>query len=109
MAGLSSKQILEGMAANFLPEKAAGVSAVIQFHLTGEGGGDWVMTLGNGRCTVAPGTVPTPKLTLTSTMEDFNSIVTGTLDGMAAFAQGKLKLAGDLGLSMKLMGYFKKP
>jgi putative sterol carrier protein len=42
-------------------------------------------------------------------MEDFNSIVTGTLDGMAAFAQGKLKLAGDLGLSMKLMGYFKKP
>ncbi|MGA2113071.1 MAG: SCP2 sterol-binding domain-containing protein [Anaerolineales bacterium] len=109
MAGLSSKQILEGMAANFLPDKAAGVNAVVQFHLTGEGGGDWVMNLGNGKCTVAPGTAPTPRLTLTSTLEDFNSIVTGGLDGMAAFAQGKLKLAGDLGLSMKLMGFFKKP
>lgn len=109
MAGLSSKQILEGMAANFLPDKAAGVNAVVQFHLTGEGGGDWVMNLADGKCTVAPGTAPTPRLALTSTMEDFSSIVTGALDGMAAFAQGKLKLTGDLGLSMKLMGYFKKP
>ena len=29
----------------FRPEKASGVEAVIQYHLTGEEGGDYVITL----------------------------------------------------------------
>jgi putative sterol carrier protein len=29
------------------------------------------------------------------------------MDGMAAFMQGKLKLAGDLNLAMKLTSFFK--
>ena len=109
MADLTAKQIVEGMAANFLPDKATGVAAVVQLNLTGAGGGNYTMTLGDGKCTVAEGTAPTPRLTLTSSVEDFAGVVTGKLDGMAAFSQGKLKLAGDLGLSMKLMSFFKRP
>jgi len=107
MADLTAKQIIEGMAANFLPDKATGVAAVVQLNLTGAGGGNYNLTLGDGKCTMAEGTAPTPRLTLTSSVEDFAGIVTGKLDGMAAFSQGKLKLAGDLNLAMKLTQMFK--
>jgi putative sterol carrier protein len=108
MADITAKQIMDGMVANFLPDKATGVAAVVQLHLTGAGGGDYYLTIGEGKIALAEGNAPTPRLTLTSSVEDFAAIVTGKLDGMAAFSQGKLKLAGDLGLSMKLMSFFKR-
>ena len=32
----------------FLPDKAQGVDAVIQYNLTGDQGGDWVITIREG-------------------------------------------------------------
>jgi putative sterol carrier protein len=93
----------------FLPEKAAGVEAVIQYHLAGDQGGDWVVAIANGACTVNPGTADAPKLTLSAEAADYLSIVTGKLNAMSAFAEGKVKLKGDLGLAMKLMNFFKLP
>jgi putative sterol carrier protein len=46
-------------------------------------------------------------MTLTADSSDYVKIFTGELDGMAAFMQGKLKLAGDLNLAMKLTQMFK--
>jgi len=46
-------------------------------------------------------------MTLTADSTDYVKIFTGELDGMSAFMQGKIKLAGDLNLAMKLMGMFK--
>ena len=36
------------------------------------------------------------------TLEDFMSMVNGELDGTTAFMMGKLKVAGDMGIAMKL-------
>lgn len=91
----------------FLPEQAAGVEAVIQFNLTGDQGGDWYVTIREGTCTVDEGTAESPKLTITADGKDMYDIFTGALNAMAAFSGGKLKLTGDLGLSMKLMNFFK--
>ena len=46
-------------------------------------------------------------MTLTADSQDYVKIFTGELDGMQAFMQGKIKLAGDLNLAMKLMQMFK--
>lgn len=91
----------------FRPEKAVGVDAVIQYHLTGEGGGDYIITIRDGKCTVAEGTAENPTMTLTADAEDFKGVLTGKLDGMKAFMEGRLKLAGDLNLAMKLTSFFK--
>ena len=91
----------------FVPEKAAGVEAVIQYHLTGEDGGDWIITIKDGKCTVAAGNAENPKMTLTANAHDFREVLLGKMDGMMAFMQGKLKLAGDLNLAMKLTSLFK--
>jgi len=91
----------------FVPEKAAGVEAVIQYRLTGEDGGDWIITIKDGKCTVAAGNAENPKMTLTANAHDFREVLLGKMDGMMAFMQGKLKLAGDLNLAMKLTSLFK--
>jgi putative sterol carrier protein len=49
------------------------------------------------------------RLTLTAEAPDYLAVVTGKLDAMSAFAQGKIKLKGDLSLAMRLMGFFKIP
>jgi len=98
---------MEKMPGAFLPEKAQGVDAVIQFKFTGEEAGDWNATIKDGKVDVARGAHPSPKMTLTADSSDYVKIFTGELDGMQAFMQGKLKLAGDLNLAMKLMQMFK--
>ena len=104
---LTVEQLMEKMPGAFIPEKAQGVDAVIQFKFTGAESGDWVATIKDGKVEVGRGTAPSPKMTLTADSSDYVKIFTGELDGMQAFMQGKIKLAGDLNLAMKLMQMFK--
>jgi len=90
----------------FIPEKAQGVNATVQYHLTGEEGGDYIVEIANGACVVAPGTKADPNLTLTADSQDYKDVILGKSNAMNAFMQGKLKLAGDLALAMKLINFF---
>ena len=104
---LTVSELMERMPGAFIPEKAQGVDAVIQFNFTGADAGEWNATIKDGKVEVARGSHPAPRMTLTSDSADYVKIFTGELDGMQAFMQGKIKLAGDLNLAMKLMQMFK--
>ncbi len=104
---LTISDLMSKMPGAFLPEKAAGLDAVIQFKFTGAEPGDWYAIIKDGKCAVAQGDAPTPKMTLTADSADYIKIFTGELDGMKAFMEGKIKLGGDLNLAMKLMQMFK--
>ena len=104
---LTVAELMEKMPGAFIPEKAQGVDATIQFKFTGAEAGEWNATIKDGKVDVAPGTHPSPKMTLTAESADYVKIFTGELDGMQTFMQGKIKLAGDLNLAMKLMQMFK--
>lgn len=100
-------ELFEKMPAVFLPEKAAGVDTIIQFNLSGEDGGEWYLVIKDQKCEVAKGTHPAPKMTLSANSADLVKILTGEMDGVQAFMQGKLRLQGDMGAAMKLMSVFK--
>lgn len=104
---LTVEQLMEKMPGAFIPEKAQGLDAAIQFKFTGAEPGEWVAAIKDGKVGVSKGTHPSPKMTLTADSDDYVKIFTGELDGMQAFMQGKIKLAGDLNLAMKLMQMFK--
>lgn len=65
MTEISVQELINRMPKAFMPEKAEGVDTVIQYHLTGEEGGDWIITINDGKCTVEPGVAQNPKMTLT--------------------------------------------
>jgi len=107
MSDITVQELINNHPRAFRPDKAEGVHAIIQYHLTGEEGGDWIITIGDGKCTVAAGVAEKPTMTLTAEAHDFKDVLTGKANGMQYFMQGKLKLAGDLNLAMKLTTFFK--
>ncbi len=103
------KQIFEAMPQNLNADAAKGMNAVIQFNLTGDGGGNYYVTIKDGTCTVTEGTAPSPNMTMTMAAQDYVDMISGKLNGQMAFMSGKLKIAGDMGLAMKMQSLFKRP
>jgi putative sterol carrier protein len=56
----------------------------------------------NSPNTVGDGAGKSADCTITVSLETFEKMVKGELDGTSAFMQGKLRVAGDMGLAMKL-------
>ncbi len=99
--------IINQLQASFDPSKAAGIDADVQFRLSGQPAGDYYAGIHNQKIDLHPGTVASPKLTVTADTADLMNIFSGKLDPMSAFIQGKIKIAGDMSLAMKLVGLFK--
>jgi putative sterol carrier protein len=91
----------------FIPEAAAGVNADIQYRLTGEEAGDYIVHISDGQCKVQEGVIEQPTVTLSADGRDFADVLLGKANGMQYFMLGKLKLAGDLNLAMKLTQFFR--
>jgi putative sterol carrier protein len=105
---LSIAELMSKMPGALLPDKAAGVDAIVQFNFTGAEPGAWRATIRGGQCAVTEGTDgPPATMTLTADSSDYIKLFTGELDGMQAFMEGRLKLGGDLNLALKLMQMFK--
>jgi len=46
---------------------------------------------------------------MTMAAQDYVDMISGKLNGQMAFMSGKLKIAGDMGLAMKMQSLFKRP
>ncbi|HPQ71472.1 MAG TPA: SCP2 sterol-binding domain-containing protein [bacterium] len=84
------------------PAKVAGINAVYQFSITGDGGGEWNVDLTGEAPKVSDGAHENANCTVTMTDEDFMGIIDGSLNAQMAFLQGKVKIQGDMSLAMKL-------
>jgi putative sterol carrier protein len=107
MADSNVSDFIARMTTGFVPEKAAGIDATIQVKLTGAQPGEWYFTIKDGQCSLNQGVANGAKLTATADGEDFMKIFTGQMDGMQAFMQGKIRIAGDMNLALKLVNLFK--
>ena len=107
MSDITLPELMSRMPAAFKPEAAPGLDTTLQYHLTGEEGGDWIVRIKDGQCTVTPGVSENPNMTLTADAQDYKEVILGKSNAMQAFMLGKLKLAGDLAMAMKLPTFFK--
>jgi putative sterol carrier protein len=99
---------MEDMPQAFRPNKARGANAVIQFELSGEGGGNWYVTIKDGTCTVNEGVSDDAQGTIIMDANDYVALATGKLGGMKAFMTGKVKTKGDFTVLKKMQSWFPR-
>jgi len=84
------------------PEKVEGLQAVYLFDITGDGGGKWTLTCDGATASIAAGESEEAQCTISMVDTDFVAMMTGELNPMMAFSLGKLRVAGDIGLAIKI-------
>jgi putative sterol carrier protein len=96
----------EQMPSVFNPAAASGMNKTLQWNITGEQAGVYAAKIANQTIEMFPGGVEKPDITFTVSDKDWLAITEGKLDAMNAFMTGKLKIAGDMMLAMKVPNLF---
>ena len=100
------RQFFEALPSRFSPVASEDVTAVYQFNLSGEHGGQYQLHIADRSCRVVPGVHPSPDVTLSMAGEDCRAVLEGRLNGVSAYLSGRLRIDGDLGLAMRLASLF---
>ena len=104
---LLNEDLPAGLAKN--AEEAKNLGATYQLNITGDDGGDWFISANETAvsCEASPTGTNTADCTLTIASEDFQKLLENPqANGMQLFFAGKLKVAGNQMLAMKLQKLF---
>ncbi|MGE5123266.1 MAG: SCP2 sterol-binding domain-containing protein [Acidobacteriaceae bacterium] len=97
------------LAGKFQPGGLADLHAKIQFHLSGEGGGNWCMTIQDGRCTVQRGVAESPDASLDTSAEEFVSLMTDSAEEIGwAFMQGRFNMTGNIAPLWRTLAFLRE-
>jgi putative sterol carrier protein len=101
-------KVFEGFVERFVPERAEGVEAVVQFVVTDQGQEyPHTIEIAAGQCRTEPGVAESPKTTMTLGLVPFIRLLTGQAEGTQLFMTGKLKVKGDLLFAARVPGFFE--
>ncbi|HNB54692.1 MAG TPA: SCP2 sterol-binding domain-containing protein [Anaerolineales bacterium] len=106
MSDLTIEQIMTNTPKVFKASAAEGVNTVVQFNFTGAEAAQWFVTIQNGTCASEKGTSGSPNMTMTIDSQDYIDIISGKMNAMNAFMQGKVKVSGDMMMAMKFPTFF---
>lgn len=102
--------VFAGMKMAFLPAKAGGQAAVIQYDLdTPDGKKSYQIVVKDGACDIIKGGTAQPRVTLILNLANFLKLITNNLNGMQAFMTGALKVTGDVMFAQTMQGWFDQP
>lgn len=82
------------------PAGIGSLRGTFQFDLSGEDGGSFQVTFAENAVSYSEGISEEPICTLTLSDANFLKLIQGELNPTTAFMLGKLKVKGDLGLSL---------
>ena len=104
MAAANAKEVFEKHLPERLkakPDVVTKINSSYKFIITGDSGGTWVVDLTKPGGAISAGESDA-KCTITMASADFVDLMNGKLNPQMAFMSGKLKVAGDMGLALKL-------
>ncbi|HEY0756245.1 MAG TPA: SCP2 sterol-binding domain-containing protein [Ktedonobacteraceae bacterium] len=99
-------EAFETMVTIFNPAAAGSMNKTLQWNVTGEEAGVYALKIANGTCELIKGGVEKADMTVTVADKDWLAIATNQLSALTAFTSGKVKIAGDMMLAMKLQQLF---
>lgn len=105
----SAAEVIAALPQYFVAARAEGLNAVVQLDLSGEGGGQWHLTIADQTLQVAEGEAPAPTMALALTAADYLDLINGDTTPMNLFMQGRVKVRGDMQLALKLQNLFRRP
>jgi putative sterol carrier protein len=103
---MTINETFENMLTNFNPANATGVNKTLQWNIAGTELEQWAISVHDQTCELIQGGVEKPDIVFNANEKDWLSISSGKLDPTMAFMTGKIKVAGDLGLAMKISSLF---
>ena len=104
-------EIFRRMPEQFVPERAAGIDAVIEWEITSPDGEPdrWQLSVRDGRCDCAPGGDAKPDVSYRIAPVDFVKLITGVESGPKMFVFGRLRIRGNLMLAARMETWFRMP
>jgi len=103
-------EAIEGMAIRLNPDMAGDLQATIQFNISPstllETGGDYYLSIADGKCDFSTGTTPDPTLTISTPADVWLKIARKELNGAFALMTGKYKARGKISLLLKIDSLF---
>lgn len=80
----------------------------VQVNIKGDNGGVFYIELKDGKFSVEPYEYDDRNCEIKMSMDNFNKLIDGKLDPVAAFTLGKLKVNGDIGKALEFSKLIKK-
>ncbi|MHA1974022.1 MAG: acyl-CoA dehydrogenase family protein [Candidatus Hodarchaeales archaeon] len=100
------KTLMSSIPKGFRPDRAEGVSAIIQFDITDKE--NWVLNIKDKTCSVQQGNSDKAIMTVETDSSTWRGIMLGKSDAMQAMMSGKVKITtDDMDLLMKFARMFK--
>jgi putative sterol carrier protein len=100
---MSAKDFFDTLESRIDQSRTAGMNNSYLFDI--DGAGTWKVDVQDGSVKVTEGT-DDADVTITTSEETFEKIVSGEQNATSAYMTGKLKVKGDMGAAMKLQKLF---
>ena len=108
-AANSIEGAIDWLERRFHAESARGLSAVLQFRLTGAQGGAFLVRVAEGSLQIQPGESDAAEVVLQLSARDCFAILGGRENANLLYMAGRLEIEGNLSLAMKLRTLFRAP
>ncbi len=101
-SGEVPQNVFDAMKESFRPEKAKGVHIRYQWELSGPDGGEWWITVNDGKYEMGRGRIDNPDVVFIASDKNWVELSNGDLSGTWAFFTGRLKVRGSRSFARKL-------
>jgi hypothetical protein len=109
MTSIDLEQFFQNLAMKLQVESTLDFDSTIQFHLNGEGGGDWYMVIQGRLFTVGRGIAEKPDAVLETDAEDFAYMMTASQEEIGwAFMQGRFNMIGIIMPLWRVLAFLRE-
>jgi putative sterol carrier protein len=108
MAIATLEDYQRAMQAAFVPERARGKRAILQYVFSGSVSGACYAVVEDGTLQVAGGTHPSPTATVETDFDLWLEVVAYHIDGLMAYQEGRFRVIGNIETLMEADTWFAR-